>query len=575
VADNSFRISFKTGILFILIFLINLLFVRYFHDQSWWAYDEGFYAHVAERVLDGEVLHRDIQERHAGYINFANAAALHFFGRELVSLRYPLVFLAALQSVLVFLLFLSKGIWLAVIAAFVSTAFGFILFPNPTPNWYCLFLTVFLIFHLRFSKKENRGRILLAGFIIGTIYLFRQLTGVFMAASAVFYLLLEGQKSKDAESDQQKWAGQVILGILSIGMFFYLYRTTDWIGMLLIGIWPVCLLLKGMWLVSKPTKEVLKIAGLLLLGACLSFTPITIYHATHGSLVAWLNDTLLDVFQVTSLSYLKWPSYQYFLWGGAVESISSWPNIYKVLNGLYWMTLPLLGLFNGVFTFFALERNGEKNAGPLTLPIFACFNALVSLYSQNHLYLYYSAGLSLLGWLWILHGIHRKQAYALSLFALLLCSVAVYGHAAQPLSRDFWETMGGVRKEFVTSDTLPRCGLRIPPQDLAVYQKLMKLINRETKKDEPIFVFPNNAEIYFLSERKNPFRFYNTALGLLTEQDVEQTISKLSAHPPKLIIFHPGDKYETPQIQPILDFVRSHYDFIDTLSFFEIYRRQA
>lgn len=570
MADNKFTARF----LFILVFLINFLIVGHFHNQSWWAYDEGFYAHVAERVLDGEVLHRDIQERHTGYINFANAAALHFFGRKLVSLRYPLAFLAVLQSVLVFFLFLSYGIWFAAVSALASTAFGFVLFPNPTPNWYCLFLIVLLISQLHFSKKESQNRILFSGFIVGTIYLFRQLTGVFIAVATVFYLLLEEQRVGGTKSDRKNLAGKIIMGILSSGMLFYLSRSTDWIGMILIGLWPFGLLLRGVWLVSKPDKDVLKILGLLLAGACVGFLPITIYHGMHGSLHEWLKDTLLDVFQVTSLAYLKDPSYQYLFWGGMYQGVKSWPSVYGISNGLFWISLPLLSLVNGVFTVFALKQNGKNNAGQLIFPIFACFNALVSLYTQNHLYLYYSVGLSLLGWLWILCRKHRKQAYAVSVLTVLLSSVALYGHAAQPLSRNLLETFGGIRKEFVRSDTLPRSGLRILPEELQLYLKLMEAIDRETKKGDSLFVFPNNAEIYFLSERKNPFRFYNTALGLLTEKDVEQTLSELSAHPPKLVIFHTGDKYETPKIQPVLNFVRNHYDLIETLSFFEIYRRR-
>ncbi len=65
----------------------NLLLVIGFHDRFWWAPDEGGYAHVAERILDGEVLNREVQDVHAGYVNLLNAAALGVFGRSMLSLR--------------------------------------------------------------------------------------------------------------------------------------------------------------------------------------------------------------------------------------------------------------------------------------------------------------------------------------------------------------------------------------------------------------------------------------------------------------------------------------------------------
>src|SRR5688572_8929120 len=79
---------------------INGSILWFFHDHFWYAPDEGNYAHVAQRIIDGEVLNSQIQDVHAGYINFVNAAAFRAFGLDLLSLRYPLVFLAFTQAIL-------------------------------------------------------------------------------------------------------------------------------------------------------------------------------------------------------------------------------------------------------------------------------------------------------------------------------------------------------------------------------------------------------------------------------------------------------------------------------------------
>ncbi len=62
--------------------------------------DDGQMGHVADRLLAGEVLHRDIQDVRPGYVNFINAAALSIFGPSLVSLCYPLAIMALVPSVL-------------------------------------------------------------------------------------------------------------------------------------------------------------------------------------------------------------------------------------------------------------------------------------------------------------------------------------------------------------------------------------------------------------------------------------------------------------------------------------------
>jgi len=52
---------------------------------------------TAERILHGEILNSDVQEIHTGYLNFLHAAAFALAGEKLVSLRYPLIFVALIQ----------------------------------------------------------------------------------------------------------------------------------------------------------------------------------------------------------------------------------------------------------------------------------------------------------------------------------------------------------------------------------------------------------------------------------------------------------------------------------------------
>ena len=49
----------------------------------------------------------------------------------------------------------------------------------------------------------------------------------------------------------------------------------------------------------------------------------------------------------------------------------------------------------------------------------------------------------------------------------------------------------------------------------------MDVITAHTREGESIFAVPSNAELYFLTQRRNPFRFYNTALGVRTDADLE------------------------------------------------------
>jgi 4-amino-4-deoxy-L-arabinose transferase-like glycosyltransferase len=166
-----------------------------YHNRFWAPADEGIYAHVADRILLGQVLHRDVQDLYAGYADFANAAAFSLFGVRIVSMRYPLAVLTVIQAVLLFLILRRRGITTAIVAALVLTSLGFIQFLNPTANWYALFCTVVTIAWLSWSQAGRASRDVVTGMLLGTTFLFRQLSCVFLASGVLVFLLLENPRS--------------------------------------------------------------------------------------------------------------------------------------------------------------------------------------------------------------------------------------------------------------------------------------------------------------------------------------------------------------------------------------------
>jgi hypothetical protein len=51
---------------------------------------------------------------------------------------------------------------------------------------------------------------------------------------------------------------------------------------------------------------------------------------------------------------------------------------------------------------------------------------------------------------------------------------------------------------------LPRCSLKISAADAAVYGRFVRTITAATGPGESILAIPNDAELYFLSQRRNP-----------------------------------------------------------------------
>jgi hypothetical protein len=86
---------------------------------------------------------------------------------------------------------------------------------------------------------------------------------------------------------------------------------------------------------------------------------------------------------------------------------------------------------------------------------------------------------------------------------------------------------------------------------------------------------PSDAELYFLADRPNLFRFYNTALGVRTERDVDAVLQTLVDRPPRVITFRTNDKYNTAASRRIMEYVRSTYEQFDTVEQVELYRPRA
>jgi hypothetical protein len=235
------------------------------------------------------------------------------------------------------------------------------------------------------------------------------------------------------------------------------------------------------------------------------------------------------------------------------------------LNGLYWCALPLLGALTGCLVLARWQR--ERQLAPLCA--MAVFYGLVGLFNQIAIYFYYTTALSLAALL-LLSSRRRASRVTMALFSTFLMVVALVFHAAQPLSRGFLGTIEGRRIALVPSP-LDRCHLFIDPTDLADYRAVVDLVRAKTSPDDTIFVLPNHPELYFLTGRRNPFRFYSTALGILDPEELKQTLAHLREVRPRLIIDAPGDKNRTPFAAELMRAMTPAYVEAAKIGPFEVY----
>jgi hypothetical protein len=159
--------------------------------------------------------------------------------------------------------------------------------------------------------------------------------------------------------------------------------------------------------------------------------------------------------------------------------------------------------------------------------------------------------------------------------AIALTIVAVAFHAGQSSSRTPFEAARGVR---TVDAALPRCAqlgrssLRVEQHECEAYGRLVTAITAEAPPGSRILAIPSDAELYFLADRANPFRFYNTALGVRSSEDLAAVLDVLRRRPPAVVTYRPADKYNTDASRRIMAAVRSHYERFNTIEGVELYR---
>jgi hypothetical protein len=545
--------------------ILATMMVWQFHDQNWWGPDDGAYAHIAERLLKGEVLNGSIYDIHLGLVHFIHAATFKLFGTSIVGLRYPLALMTVVQSLIVLWLFRDRD-WLTALAGGMAMAvLTFVQFLNPSANWYALFATVFLIAATVWIPREAAFRYCILGGLLMIVIMFRQLTGGLVAIGLVTYLLCE---DNSRSTYRGPILGRVVLALCGLLLGFYLFKTASPLSILLFGIWPVALIFTGWVNCVMSDRAAIRMLAQLTFGATVAIAPLLLYHFYHGSLLTWFDDTVFSAFRLVSLPFMDKASYAALPLVGMMSATDIDAN--TVINEIFWVLLLLAPVVLGIIT---VSRSLTANGSAPLLAHMAVFFAVVSAHYEIPIYLFFSTAMTLCGLLALTDGWNIRVQGSVAVCVLLLAGVGLWSHAGQPVTRGLAGVATGARAEIDNRAMEFRVGLRVAPTDRAFYEWLVPLIMQNSGPEDSILALPVNPELYFMTGRRNPTRFFNSALGLRSDAEVEALLSTLEADPPALVVFRTDDKYVTPNTVKVVTKVRETYRRIALRDGIEVYTR--
>ncbi|GMV06832.1 MAG: hypothetical protein AMXMBFR53_31070 [Gemmatimonadota bacterium] len=182
--------------------------------RYWIPLDDGTLAQSAERVLAGELPHRDFRDPYTGLNAVLGALGFKLFGVRLAVLRVPLAAGFALWLPAVWLLarrFLAPGA--AVVAALLAVVLSVPAYPAAMPTWFGLYAVTWGAWALlRWMEGGSRGWLPFVGVAAGVALLFKVVGLYFLAAA----LLAVAWRRADGDRVYAALVGVGVLAFLAL-----------------------------------------------------------------------------------------------------------------------------------------------------------------------------------------------------------------------------------------------------------------------------------------------------------------------------------------------------------------------
>lgn len=593
--------------------------------RGWIPHDEGLLGQTAQRVLDGELPHRDFDDAYTGGLACLHAAAFYLGGVKLTTIRVVLfVFSTAFALACYRIALRVTTQWGAMLATALGVSWSVPNYFAALPSWYILFFATFgTLALLRYLETERKTWLFVAGLAGGLALTVKVVALYYIAAVLLFLLYREcsGKEKLDTESptrDRRFLWFTLLVCTVFCGLLLVLIRkslglmaATYW---LLPGVVLCFVIVKTEWQRCESDSFVDRFLRLLrsvlpfIGGVALPVGVFLIPYLATGS----LGDLYHGVFvlpqrRLEEAAYALPPASS-FLW--------SLPMIGLLLCGCYgrprWekVLVPLVIVLCTLALCFVNDSSADGNQS-VYLAIWRSAYCLLP-----------GAALIAGGWMVrrgakVLSNLRQQQLFLILAMASLLNLVqfpyafGVYFFYVAPLvvllvhffmaaqpdpprmlslcTAAFylcfsllWLNFGFPRSVGVSYLNLPqaslldlpRGGLWVLKEDVDRYKPVIELIQRHSEEGSAIYATPDCPEIYFLSARRNPTRtmydFFDEAEGR-----TERIIKLLDEERITVVVLNLMPEFSKPIDQQLLAAIQSRFPDVRRFDNFAVAWRDA
>lgn len=529
-----------------MVLVLSALYAAHGLKRGWVPADEGFLGQSAERVLHGELPHREYSEGYTGGLTFLNAAAFRILGTNLASLRYML-FLFFLFWVAAYYYAATHFVSSPAAAALTLLAMAWSI-PNYSaalPSWYNLFFATFgLAALLRYLETQRRGWLFAAGLCGGISFLFK-LTGLYFVAGVLLFLLFRERLAPGAKSNRR---GETIVYKVFLLATVLLYEALVfgvlqkaghpaiflyfWVPELAIGAAILCsefysaesrsrrfsflfhelvpfaagvavplAIFLGRYVLAGSQSRLIEI--LVIAGRQLDLAVF------EPSLLKVVGGILLNLILIAAAFLIKGRAEKaaatLFMMGIPVALLLAWKERYvdRAIWGAIWCLLPVMVVFGAVllvrgslhqrvdailerkiFLVLSVTAACSLIQFPFTISIYFCYVAPLAFLA--------AAAVSCL----------QEPPKWIAIGALCLGLAYVVLEVTPGFIEDMGEQYSPDKQ--VATLTLPRAGgLRVYPGQARIYEELAAILKQHAR-GEYIYATPDCPEVYFLNGFRNP-----------------------------------------------------------------------
>ena len=584
--------------------------------HGWIPHDAGALAQSAQRILEGQLPHRDFDEIYTGGLSYLNAAAFRVFGTSLLAMRLALLATFAAWLPTVYAIARRVATFpLALAMMVLAAAWSIPVYPEAMPSWYNLFFATFGVMALfRYMDTEHRRWLFIAGTCAAFSCLIK-ITGLYFVAAALLFLAYHEQSSSraGAENVARRRIGSVVLTLLIAlfnGALLLLVRQALGPDVIVQFVLPgaslSALVAWREWRAPATAWQLrLSHTAQLLLPFAAGFAlPIVVWlipYAVSHSLTALANGVF-----VLPARRVHFASQKPFGWVGFVLLIAEGAIMARAARDasartrlaaeiaiiVIFFAAPLAAMVTPVYriAWFPMrvlvplaavcavwylarrEQRGSSGATDEHIFLLACTAAMCGLIQFPYagpVYFFYVGPLTAL----VIVGLAADGTQRLR-----RCAVAgALSYALFAALRIHPTSVGGMGLAFLPDVQyaqlpLARVGVRVTPSDSAMYELLVRTL-RDHAHSGYTYASPDCPQVYFLSGLRNPtrtvFDFFDDPVGR-----TPRILEELSAHNVTAIAINEQPEFSGPMPDDLRTALETRYPFVEQIGNFTVRWRE-